>query len=260
MAKTRERLTASDKNQSSALFARHVAAYKFLPQYCRGKRVIDIGCGDGYGANLLSKYASEVVGIDMDEATILHARQQYTKKNITFAVGDAESLQGLKKFDVAVSFQLIEHIHDTERYLLHIKKVLKNNGIAVLTTPNRLLRLKNNQKPWNTFHVTEYSGRSLYSLLSRHFDTVEIRGLTATKSIYNVERRRLFIRRLISKIDPFNLYQYIPKEVSDIVLEILRMIRRKEHRKASSVSVSDFYVSKNDVDRSLDLVAICVKK
>ena len=260
MGKTRERLIAIDQNQSSVLFARHVAAYKFCAQYCLGKRVIDIGCGDGYGTNLLSKYASEVVGIDMDKATIVHAHEQYTKKNITFAVGDAESLPGCITFDVVVSFQLIEHIHDTEKYLSQIKKVLKKNGIVVLTTPNRLLRLENNQKPWNTFHITEYSGRSLYSLLSRYFDTVEIRGLTAIKSVYDVERRRLFIRRLISRIDPFNLYQYIPKEASDFVLEMLRIFRGKEKRHAFNVSSSDFYVSKNNVDRSLDLVAICMKR
>lgn len=255
--KSRERLVGEDKKDSSILFNRHLAAYLFSRSYVKNKKILEIGCSDGYGSFILAKKAKIVIAMDVDNKTILSARKKYNLKNLNFLNTDALSLSYKNEFDVVISFQVIEHVIDVDLYLTNIKDALKKNGIFILSTPNRLLRLYKGQKPWNKFHVKEYEADELRNLLRNYFSDIKILGLHATSEIYHLEKKRLYLRRLIARIDLFGLYEKLPRELADSFLGIIRKILRRGKKNNIGASMKDFWVDDKNLNNSLDIIAIC---
>lgn len=257
--KSRERLVGEDRKRSSVLFNRHIASYYFSLPLTKGKTVIDLGCSDGYGSSLIAKSAKEIIALDIDRQTIEEARKKYKNENLKFKIGNALMLNWKNKFDIVVSFQVIEHIKDVGMYLNQINKILKDKGIFICSTPNRLLRLSKGQKPWNKFHVHEYEAEELLSILKNHFLRVDVFGLHASRDIYEVEKKRLRLRRLISKFDLFGLYDKVPREFSDIFLVFLKRVLQNKVKKEKEANSNTFWINKNKLNESLDLIAICRK-
>lgn len=252
--KSRERLTGDDR-KSSVLFNRHLAAYLYAISLIDKKCcILDLGCSDGYGSFLMAKFSKETIALDIDKETIEKAKKEYKVKGLKFITGNALSLSWKGKFDMVVSLQLIEHLNDANLYLEQVKKVLNKNGIFILSTPNRLLRLSKGQKPWNKFHICEYDSKEIEAILKRYFSKVKILGLTAVPDIYLNEKKRLRLRRLISKLDIFDIYEKIPREIIDYLLFKIR-----GGNKQKKISVRDFFITQNKIDKSLDLIAICRK-
>ncbi len=156
----------------------HLAHYEFALQYVRTKKVLDIGCGTGYGADLIASKASEVIGVDISDEAINYARQHYKRENIKFSVGDATHLNFLKEkeFDTVVSFEVIEHIAAYFQYLKEIRRVLKDDGILIISTPNKKYHSPDSEKPLNPFHVTEFELDDFKNLLKKYFGNVKLYG------------------------------------------------------------------------------------
>ncbi|MEO7916253.1 MAG: class I SAM-dependent methyltransferase, partial [Dokdonella sp.] len=97
----------------------HWHRYAFARSFCAGKRVLDAACGEGYGSNLLADVAAEVVGVDLSEQAIKHARARYgTRQNLRFESADATALPDLgERFDIIVSFETLEHLQAQEALL-----------------------------------------------------------------------------------------------------------------------------------------------
>lgn len=251
-------MTSSDMIQPSALFYRHFATYRFVVPKIREKNVLDIGCSDGYGSYVLAKYAKKCVAIDIDRITIKCAKEKYTSSNLRFISMNALDISWKKRFDVVIAFQVIEHIQEENSFLEKIKQSLKKNGVAIFSTPNRRLRLDDGQAPWNPYHVREYSAKDLHTLLIKQFHSVSILGLHATPHIYNLEEKRLRVRRLIAKYDILHLYNHVPRALIDRLSNNLKgftaRINKKEEKR---VSVNDFWINRESVDTSLDLIAVC---
>ena len=250
MKKTCERLLTDDRKRSRILFCRHLTVYEHCVSLVKGKRVLDLGCSDGYGSFLLSRKAKKVVGMDIDHQAINLAVQKYQSRNLSFLVADALKISRMRKFDLVISLQLIEHISDTDSYLNQIKKILKKGGKAIFSTPNKQMRLAKGEKPWNPFHVREYDLLEFQRVLAEHFSKVTILGLQATPEIYKIEKKRLYLRRMIAKIDVFRLYQHFPREIADWLLGRFK-------KKIRQVSSSDFWVSQENMETSLDFIALC---
>jgi ubiquinone/menaquinone biosynthesis C-methylase UbiE len=174
------------------IYLLHVAAYRFAEQFTRGKRVLDLGCGSGYGSAQTAQTAAHVTAVDVAEDVIAYARNQFASNNLEFrAIDPAASLPfGDASFDVVLSFQVLEHVSDTAHYLSQVRRVLAPQGQMVLVTPDRSTRLLPLQRPWNRWHVHEYSKRELGNLLARHFDRVEVLGMTAKPEMIGIELRR----------------------------------------------------------------------
>ena len=130
--------------------------YEFGAKYVKGKKVLDIGFGEGGGADLmLEKGAKKVIGIDYDKEKVREARNRYQQSGIEFRWLNASNLHKIKeKFEVITCFELIEHLTETEQ--LEFVKMLKNqlvkDGIVILSTPNRLVRPAKGRRPDNPFH------------------------------------------------------------------------------------------------------------
>ena len=116
----------------------HLHRYAVALNFVENKMVLDIACGEGYGANLLAEKASAVTGVDIDEITIKKAEQKYKRSNLGFIKGDVLSIPVADNtIDVAISFETIEHISEHEKMIFEIKRVLKDDGIFIVSTPDK---------------------------------------------------------------------------------------------------------------------------
>ncbi len=95
-----------------------------------------------------------------------------------------------QSFDTVVSFQVIEHVFALDTYLSEIRRVLKPGGVVVIATPDRETRLFSFQKPWNRYHLTEFSHEQLGDLMYRFFDGVEVLGMSGDSAVVGLELRR----------------------------------------------------------------------
>lgn len=148
-------------------FWEHVYRYAFASRFVRGKRVLDIACGEGYGAAALQKAgAAQVVGVDVSEEVCLHARNKY---GLDARRGTAQQipLPG-EAVDVVVSFETIEHVPDPRRFLDECVRVLKPGGILIISTPNKGIY------SWpggaqNPHHCSEMTEEEFSSELNKRF-------------------------------------------------------------------------------------------
>jgi 2-polyprenyl-3-methyl-5-hydroxy-6-metoxy-1,4-benzoquinol methylase/glycosyltransferase involved in cell wall biosynthesis len=154
----------------------HLHRYQLASTLARG-RVLDLGCGAGYGARLLSTAgASVVTAIDVAIPTIAEARRRFGAVELTHAVGDARGLPfPAGCFDCVVCFELIEHVAEIEQVLAEITRVLTPDGMLILSTPNRPV-YSEARDYHNPFHVRELDEGELRALLAPAFAEVELFG------------------------------------------------------------------------------------
>ncbi|MDY6795315.1 MAG: methyltransferase domain-containing protein [Actinomycetota bacterium] len=159
-------------------FQRHLAVYQYILPLAEGGRVVDLGCGEGYGTNLLATRAREAVGIDLAPEALYHARRTYRRPNLTFKYGDISSLDiEDSSFDLVCSLQVIEHLPDLERFMREILRLLEPRGTCVLSTPNRLIISPGRETPLNPFHIFEFDSRQFSEFMWNYFPEVEVMGL-----------------------------------------------------------------------------------
>ncbi len=249
------------------MYLRHLFAYEYVrTRVSEARCALELGCGEGYGIGLLSDKARRIVGLDVDREVVRHAAEKYGAENIAFQAYDGVSIPfAAGTFDLAFSFQVIEHVSMDRRYVEEIHRVLEPKGVLFLTTPNRLLRVSSGKKPWNRFHVREYSPTALNETLSDVFSEVEIKGVRGSEEIQRLELERLrSIRRIVS-LDPFKLRNVVPEPVRQLVVRLLESRAKRRERthedanRTKRFSVSDYCVTEDAVEDSLDLLAICRK-
>lgn len=165
----------------------HVAAYQHAARVTGDKSVLDIGCNTGYGTKLLSGHAQKAVGVDVSERAIDLAIHKYGGTGVDFQVIDGIGLPfGNNSFDVVTCFQLIEHLVEHDSFMSEVKRVLKPGGIVVFTTPNASLRLDPGMKPWNEFHVREYTADEIGPALDRYFKNVRVLALYGREPVHRI--------------------------------------------------------------------------
>ena len=146
----------------------HYHRYLFALGFCKGKEVLDIACGEGYGSALLGTVATSVLGVDHEEETVQHAERNYASDNVTFCIGRATSFPiSSESVDVVVCFETLEHVDDHDRVLTECVRVLKPGGILILSTPDRDVYSAGG--PHNEFHVREVNAEELEQLVQQHF-------------------------------------------------------------------------------------------
>lgn len=170
---TGERIVPNAEN-CEPLFAKkmyqeHVARYLFAAQLCVGKAVLDVGCGVGYGSQILGEMgAKSVAAFDLSDEAIGHARKEYSHPNVRFYVDNAEDFHVDEKVDVVVCFELIEHVERQRQVFQRIKRALKPNGVVVMSTPRALPEKRTH------FHTHEFSLGEFEGLFLEHFADVKM--------------------------------------------------------------------------------------
>jgi SAM-dependent methyltransferase len=248
-----------------ALYLRHLFAYRVasrrLPPVAR---VLDVGVGEGYGLRLLAESHRSVVGVDVDPATVFHAARQPSPGSSSFLLtGGCELPFPADAFDAIVSFQVVEHIESDQSFVGELARVLRPEGVALLTTPNRALRLAPGQRPWNRFHRREYAHSELRSLLTCAFSAVDILGVDASPSVRELELARLRRIRRLFALDPVGLRHLLPEPVSRVLRSAIYRILsnggkdRESTARSARHSLSDFFLTSASLATSLDLLAVC---
>ncbi|HTX99639.1 MAG TPA: methyltransferase domain-containing protein [Bacteroidota bacterium] len=174
LAFTGERFVPELKGQ---IAHEHFHRYAVAREFVAGKSVLDIASGEGYGSYFLAAKAASVTGVDIAGETVRHAGIRYGhQSNLRFMQGSCDAIPCPDRtFDVVVSFETIEHIADQEGFLREVKRVLKEDGVFLVSTPNREVYAKGSPAN-NPFHVREVSLDEFQSKLKVQFPSVSLFG------------------------------------------------------------------------------------
>lgn len=224
-------------------FRRHEAAYLALLRHCAGAVVLEAGCGEGYGAALIADRADRVVALDYDAQTAAHAARAYP--GLTVVRGNLADLPlRAASVDVVANLQVIEHLWDQEGFLAECARVLRPSGRLLVTTPNRITFSPGRDTPLNPFHTRELAPAELADLLTgAGFEVEELTGLR------HGPRLRALDKRFGGSI--------IDAQVAVVVddnpwpADLLAAV--------AGVTADDFEITPEEMDASLDLVAVAVR-
>ena len=148
----------------------HLHRYAYAAQFVKGKRVLDLASGEGYGADALAREASSVVGVDFDETAIRHANTKYGRANLSFLAGSITDvpIPEAHSFDVIVCFEGVEHIDNHKGLIVEALRLLAEDGLLIVSTPNSEIYSESSSDP-NPFHSKELSLEDLQVLLGQEF-------------------------------------------------------------------------------------------
>jgi len=258
-------------NNKSELYLHllHIATYEYAEKFVKNKTVLDFGCGSGYGTEMLSKNAAKVTGADISKEAVDYAKNNYNSDNLDFKTISELTDQ---KFDVITSFQVIEHVPNDIEYVTKLKKLLNPGGYLLISTPDKTHRLFNHiQKPWNIFHLKEYTPKSLEKLLKKHFSNVEILKIGSESDLVLTEISRTKKQKIITLPSTLSLYPNalrvfllnLQKKLFDLVKKYRPSTNestsegKTDHNFASGYSSKDIIIKK-ETDLSTDLFAVCI--
>ncbi len=256
LALTGER-TLPDVPEENYWFRRHQAVYEWIAARVAGERVIDMACGEGYGADVLAASAASVVGVDANPEAHEHARLRYRRPNLRFERDLVESFAA--PADAVVFLQTIEHLQDPDAVLEHFRSLVSGgfgaggvppgevdraesgSGTVYLSTPNVLtLAPKGAARSDNPWHVHEYRADELERLCRSHFGSVALFGLFHT--------RKLRAHELALRAGWDGLHAR------------LGLTKRFYDWFTPAIAASDFVLrprGQADLNRALDFIAVC---
>lgn len=159
-------------------YQEHLNRYAFASKFVSNKLVLDIACGTGYGSfQFADAHAKMAIGGDVSKDAVEYASSRYSKSNLDFIRLDAAELPFRnRRFDVIVSFETIEHLNQLRRFLFECKRLLKNDGMFICSTPNKKISSPRTEKPLNPFHVKELYVKEFHKLLSEYFTSITLFG------------------------------------------------------------------------------------
>ena len=230
-------------------FRRHEVVYQRLADRCTGRDVLEAGCGEGYGADLIAGEARRVIGLDYDESAVAHVRARYPRVEMRHG-NLAELRLPDGDVDVVVNFQVIEHLWDQGQFVTECRRVLRPGGALLMSTPNRITFSPGRDTPINPFHTRELNADELSELL--------------TSAGFRIERMYgVFHGKRLAELDARHGGSLIDAQIARALADapwpeaLLADV--------ASVTTDDFDLTEAggrnspDIDDSLDLVAIAVR-
>jgi ubiquinone/menaquinone biosynthesis C-methylase UbiE len=171
-------------------FEAHRFGYEVLAERIpSGARILDIGCGEGYGTARLATLGSFTVGCDYAFDAVSHAARRYAREGLAFVVCDAQRLPlRSSSFDVVASLQVIEHFTDTHAHLTDVARMLRDGGFHLCATPN--IALATAEEAANEWHLRDFTADQLEAAMRAAFDEVELLGQFYVESSPRVRAMR----------------------------------------------------------------------
>ena len=230
--------TLPDVPAENYWYRRHLVVYEWIGARVLGMRVLDMACGEGYGSEVLSRSAANVLGVDGNPEAHEHARLRYVRQNLKFEWGAVENHGEPGAFDAVVFLQTIEHVQDPVAVLEHFRSLLAPGGTAYISTPNVLtLAPAGATKSSNPWHIREYRADEFRELCATVFGDVEVFGLFHARKLA-VHARALDLGW-------------------DSVHKQLRLTKRFYDWFTPAIATSDFALRPENLDAALDFLAVC---
>lgn len=239
-----ERITDEGKGY---LLQSHAVRYRFVLPYLEGKDVLEVGCGTCYGMGKMLTGLKSIVGIDISLDALRYGQLAYPENRLKAVQADCEALPFPdKSFDAVISFEVMEHLPDSKKYLSEISRVMQDGGYLFLSTPNKRFL------EYNPYHLKEYTAEDLKEALHSVFSEVSILGQACSKksrAIYKTGAYRLFARvkaaMHIGPVFPASLKRWIEKCLTGTTSE--------------DVEELDFVISGEDAESASNFLALCRK-
>ncbi|MGK0489754.1 MAG: 2-polyprenyl-3-methyl-5-hydroxy-6-metoxy-1,4-benzoquinol methylase [Candidatus Endobugula sp.] len=249
---------ASDKIPSdNPIHQRLLRAYYLAVPYIQGD-LLELGCGEGRGVELLAPLAKSYIALDKIHSVIGELKAKHPRLDFRQAVFPPFDGLADNSFDTIVSFQVIEHVKKDKEFLAEIYRVLKPGGKAILTTPNIKKTLSRN--PW---HEREYTAQALTDLAASIFPKVEMKGVAGNEKVMTYyEDNKKSVQRIM-RFDIFNLQYRLPAPLLRIPYDILNRMNRNKLNDQNGGLVNEIsqedYLLTEDADSALDLFLVVEK-
>lgn len=239
--------------------AMHRYAYTVLGDFAApSDRALEIGFGEGYGSAIVEPLVGEYVGVEVEAAAVEHARVTYGRPGAVFVLYDGTRLPfDDASFDVAFAFQVLEHVRDAPGFLAEARRVVRPGGRVLIVTPNRNHRLGDGERPWNRYHVREYTPGELEELVRSVFGTVELYGISGSETMNAIEKGRVQRARKLARIDRLGLRYHLPEGLDTRLRTYLRRRRSAEPaHDLTGIGVEHVRRVTHGIDEALDLLAV----
>jgi SAM-dependent methyltransferase len=179
---TGERVIPGQVNED--LWSEHLARYAFARRYVEGKRVLDAGCGTGYGSAELARSASSVTGVDLAPDAITFAFENYSAAGLHFCMSTCSAMPfPTNVFDVVVAFEVIEHLPHYRAFLEECARVLRHQGLFIVSSPNKRYYAESRARTGpNPYHEHEFEAEEFVIELTRVFSNVRLLLQNRTES------------------------------------------------------------------------------
>jgi ubiquinone/menaquinone biosynthesis C-methylase UbiE len=246
-----------DAGVLSPYWGEHTARYSFALPYIKDKKVLDIACGTGYGLAFLKSTAKSVTGVDVDAVAAKQALSECDAK-ARVLLGDGTNLPFIdESFDVVTSFETLEHLFERKLFLSELKRVLKPNGLLILSTPNAHYTKPINGKPTNKFHVFEYTTEELKAELESQFTLQRFIGQTLDTSFtippfYDAQQE-------LSKNFATQTKLFGWKVLNKMPLALREGVSNAIWKKPFYPTESDYHFTVETIENAPVLVAVCQK-
>jgi len=215
---------------STDTFQEHATRYEFATKFVKGDKILDAACGVGYGTKILSEVGGlEVHGCDFSEDVIAYAKKRYSDKSVQFHVMDISRLDFPDNtFHSVVSFETIEHVKNYKQVIDEFARVLKKDGVLIISTPN-----KDADNAENPFHYKEFSKDEFVTMLKSHFKRVDLysqRLVTKPSVLEMFLKNILKIMILAVKIDFLKIHSkfFKPRTYSSVYTTIVKKNERPD--------------------------------
>lgn len=223
----------------------NIARYIFALKFCKHKKILELGCGVGYGTYYLIKgNPLNISAYDGDNKAIIYAEKHFANKRIDYNYCDIEKLKTYEKFNVIISFEVIEHLRKPSCLLKLAKRVLKQNGVFLVSTINRAFSAYDNGRPSNPYHFREYFADEFERLLKKYFSSVTLYGIVQknNKTYRDEQNMRRSLRwRIASKIASQRVIRkflhYLPENPKRLFTGEAKLSFNPQDFKLSAVSV-----------------------
>lgn len=233
--------------------------YKFALKYLKKGNICDMACGTGYGTNILSS-KGKVIGIDISEEALSFALTNYASTDVSFVKSDVyQTIFKDGSFTGITAFEMIEHLRKPKVFLNEVRRLLKEEGVFVVSTPNKLTQSPHGI-PMSPYHDKEYSPDELNKLLKQYFKSVTLVGQTKSKfakEAYSDFLNSQKARQLFVDLDILGFRKLFSKSFKEKIWKKLGgPFGRSSQEKVSS---PDFIFSKRNINSCEYILAICQK-
>jgi SAM-dependent methyltransferase len=241
-------------------FRRHEVVYERLAQRCAGREVLEAGCGEGYGADLIAGVARRVIALDYDESAVAHVRTRYPRIEVIHGnLTELPLADG--SVDAVVNFQVIEHLWDQDRFVRECARVLRSSGLLVVSTPNRITFSPGRDTPINPFHTRELNADELTQLLvDAGFALDGVYGVFHGPRLREMDARHggsIIDAQIARAVADAPWPRELLADVAAVTTADFDIVEAQDPQAGSQGSNESLDI--RDIDASLDLVAIAVR-